>query len=1105
MNNVKFTAIVSLLVICAQVFSQNKQVFPTKTKNGKNGIIDTRIDNLRYWKQKAAEGVIPYNPKVDIPKGKFTSSKIKAFSVVTEDSPDVPVTSESSTQSENSVFIDPSNPDFVMNSNNSTSWSGSSVGSLYGANYFYSDDASFTWGGQLEGAGGANSGDPTSAISLDGRMYVGFIHSNGGQGVSYSTDGGLTWTSVQAGTPPGGYNILDKNHLWIDNSPTSPYQGNVYNAWTAFGNTNDSDIELVYSDDGGLTYSSHMNISSAVSAGSHNQGVNLQTGPNGNVYAVWAIYDSWPSAETAFGMAKSTDGGQTFDPATRILTNIKGIREYSAFTKNHRVNSFPVMAVDISGGEYNGNIYIVWSNIGVPGTNTGSNVSVYMIKSEDEGTTWSTPTRVNQGPADDGKVAYFPWVTCDPETGTLSVVFYDDRNVSSSNCETWAANSYDGGDTWEDFKVSDVSFTPNAIAGLAGGYMGDYLGIAARGSKVYPVWTDNRDGIAMSYASPFVTNNRPRPSNLEVALNESTGQADLSWEYSEEKALEYFIVYRDTTEIGTTSDTTFTNFLPTYGNYTYKVSAMHDDGESMAAAKAVQWGSPSISVTPGSIQDTLMPEHASTKQLFIGNQGQLQLEYDINTIITSKKYGTKDYCDASGGCDEYISRVVFGDIDNSSTCNNYEDFTNLSTIVNTGLTYPITVENGNMWDSDDLGVWIDWNQDGDFEDPGENVVCEADNGGQGTYDIDVPQDAIPGQTVMRVRIKYSGDDCGSPCGATSYGEVEDYTVNVLGWLALDSYGGTVNAGNTNTHQVQFDAHNLTPGLYEANLEISSNDTELPMVSIPVSLLVDGNAVLCAEPYANPQQICESDTSTIYANVNGGSGTYTYSWTSDPAGFSSDQPEIPVTPNETTTYTLEANDGTNSVTASTTVEVMEEVGIPSLPEGPLYIDDDSLNSTYTVADLPNATSYQWTLTPDEAGFISGMGNIGLVNWADDFIGNAYVSVRGMNICHIGEYSEELEVEVIENLAIPAKENSIDVKIYPNPNKGAFVLELNSKLEADVNINIYNTIGEVVYQKSNWGIWAKNSTLISIEDKPAGAYFLHINSKDVNQIYKVMIQK
>ncbi len=221
-----------------------------------------------------------------------------------------------------------------------------------------------TWGGSASGAGGGNSGDPATAISLDGStMYVGFIHSNGGQGVARSTNGGATWQSAVCGSPPGGWNILDKNHMWIDNGPTSPYEGNIYSAWTAFGNSNADDIEIVRSSDGGVSWSSHMNISSAVNAGSHNQGVNLQTGPNGEVYAIWAIYDSWPQDEKAIGFAKSTDGGATFASATRIIDNIRGIRN-TEVGKNHRNNSFPVLAVDISTGAFSGNLYAVWTNIG---------------------------------------------------------------------------------------------------------------------------------------------------------------------------------------------------------------------------------------------------------------------------------------------------------------------------------------------------------------------------------------------------------------------------------------------------------------------------------------------------------------------------------------------------------------------------------------------------------------------------------------------------------------------------------------------------------------------------------------------------------------------
>ncbi len=42
----------------------------------------------------------------------------------------------------------------------------------------------------------------------------------------------------------------------------------------------------------------------------------------------------------------------------------------------------------------------------------------------------------------------------------------------------------------------------------------------------------------------------------------------------------------------------------------------------------------------------------------------------------------------------------------------------------------------------DLGVWIDWNQDGDFDDIDEEVVCDVDGGGDGTFSILVPSTAI---------------------------------------------------------------------------------------------------------------------------------------------------------------------------------------------------------------------------------------------------------------------------------------------------------------------------------------------------------------------------
>jgi len=506
MNKFKLPFLVAFIFTMGIMIASGQQKpgrhFPV-VKKGYENLVDTRVDNMGYWMNMVKKGYVEPNPYVPVKPAVFTSSKIHAPGVRTDDSPDVAVTELNCTQSENSVFVNPNDNQNVLNSNNSTQ---NPVGILYGANDFYTFDSGETWEGELGGAGGSNSGDPTTAISVDGRYYVGYIHSNYGQGVSYSTDQGQSWTPVQV--DGGGY-VQDKNHLWVDNSPSSPYQGYLYDAWTDLaGGPDYTDIVMKRSTNGGVSWSSRINISSAVNAGSHDQGVNIHTGPDGEVYVLWAIYDSWPSDETALGFAKSLDGGATFAPATRIITNIKGIRTTET-SKNMRVNSFPSMTVDISNGPYSGTIYAVWPNIGVPGVNLGPDIDVYMIKSIDQGETWSEPIKVNQDPSGLGKEHYFAWITCDPAFGTLSVIFYDDRNVSNTQCEVWCANSNDGGATWEDFKVSDVAFTPSPIPGLAASYMGDYLGITASNRQVYPCWTDNRLGHCMTFVSPYVTGPPP--------------------------------------------------------------------------------------------------------------------------------------------------------------------------------------------------------------------------------------------------------------------------------------------------------------------------------------------------------------------------------------------------------------------------------------------------------------------------------------------------------------------------------------------------------------------------------------------------------------------
>jgi hypothetical protein len=125
----------------------------------------------------------------------------------------------------------------------------------------------------------------------------------------------------------------------------------------------------------------------------------------------------------------------------------------------------------------------------------------------------------------------------------------------------------------------------------------------------------------------------------------------------------------------------------------------------------------------------------------------------------------------------------------------HEDFTDLSGDVLAGGSYDIVLE-GNTAGSFDsrFAVFIDWNQDGEFS--GAEEVYEitqlingstGEDGQQATQTLEVPIDALQGQTRMRVKKIYGTDDYLDPCLGAFYGQVEDYTVNVTGTLSISTF------------------------------------------------------------------------------------------------------------------------------------------------------------------------------------------------------------------------------------------------------------------------------------------------------------------------------
>jgi hypothetical protein len=354
------------------------------------------------------------------------------------------------------------------------------------ASVSYSRDAGQTWI-LAEGTAPAEykvSGDVSVVYDNQGHAFLCYIAfdklgtenywahgaTRNGIFVRRSLDGGQTWekdaSTVIAHPSDPGIPFEDKPYIVADTT-NSKYAGNLYVGWTEFS-LEKSIMLFSRSTDSGKTWSKAIEISTREGLPRDDNGaVEGFTGAvasDGTLYVVW-------SDISGVVFAVSKDGGRSF---SRSRTILKTGPSYFDPTSVGRGNGFPEIAID----PRNGQLFVTWADF------TNGDIDVFSSTSKDKGKHWTVPVRVNNDPLHNGRDQFFQWLAVDPVDGSENVIFCD-RRADSGNRSYYMtlARSTDGGQSFKNYAWNTQPSDPKDV------FMGDYMGIAAYGGKVYGIWT----------------------------------------------------------------------------------------------------------------------------------------------------------------------------------------------------------------------------------------------------------------------------------------------------------------------------------------------------------------------------------------------------------------------------------------------------------------------------------------------------------------------------------------------------------------------------------------------------------------------------------------
>jgi hypothetical protein len=344
------------------------------------------------------------------------------------------------------------------------------------AGYAYTTDRGQTWTFPGVLTPGIFRSDPVLDFDSAGHAFYQSLESTFDLSVFESADGGMSW-----GIPVFAFGG-DKNWMVVDRSGGIG-DGNIYGIWQALvGCCGQNHFNR--SEDGGQSFEPPVQTAKSPGIGT------MAVGPQGQVYAA-GIDETFFQDMNTIVASKSTNAQNPGDTPmfTGVEVNLNASLAFAAGPNPSGLLGQINIAVDSSPGPGFGFVYLLASvDPNAPGTNP---VDVFFSRSEDGGTTWSPPTRVNDDPSNNGAWHWLAAFSVAPN-GRMDAIWADTRNTGQVNMsELFYSYSWDQGDSWS--RNIRVSPSFNSFVGWPQqNKIGDY----------YTIISDET-GAAAAYAATF--------------------------------------------------------------------------------------------------------------------------------------------------------------------------------------------------------------------------------------------------------------------------------------------------------------------------------------------------------------------------------------------------------------------------------------------------------------------------------------------------------------------------------------------------------------------------------------------------------------------------